>query len=51
LKVLEIMSLRVRTPHPTTLRVRFVSYALGAHKLSMGRVVVETSKKAYSIGN
>jgi hypothetical protein len=38
-------------PPPTTPRVRFVSYALGAHKLSMGRVVVEISKKAYSIGN
>jgi hypothetical protein len=36
---------------PTLLRARVVSYALGAHKVLIESVVVETSKKAHLIGN
>jgi hypothetical protein len=36
---------------PTTLGARVVSYALGAYKVFIEVVVVETSKKAHSIGN
>ena len=33
------------------LRARVVSYALGAYKVFIERVVVETSKRAHSIRN
>jgi hypothetical protein len=33
------------------LRRRVVSYALGAYKVLIESVVVETSKRAHSIGN
>ena len=36
---------------PTALRTRAVSYALGAYKVFIERIVVETSKRAPSIGN
>ena len=36
---------------PTALRARVVSYALWAYKVFIEGVVVETSKKAHSIGN
>jgi hypothetical protein len=36
---------------PTLLRARVISYALGAHKVLIESVVVETSKKAHLIGN
>jgi hypothetical protein len=49
LKVLEIRSLEMTPPHSPMARV--VSYALGAYKVSIESVVVETSKRAYSIGN
>ena len=35
----------------TALRARVVSYALGAYKVFIEAVVVETSKKAHLIGN
>ena len=40
-----------RIPPPTTLRARGLSYALGAYKVFIEGVVVETSKQAHSIGN
>jgi hypothetical protein len=46
---IEIMLLRGHSP--TALRARVVSYALGAYKVLRESVVVETSKKAHSIGN
>ena len=36
---------------PTTLRARVLSYALGAYKVFIEGVVVETSKQAQLIGN
>jgi hypothetical protein len=33
------------TPAPTTLKARVLIYALGAHKVFIKRVVVETSKR------
>ena len=36
---------------PTVFRARVVSYALGASKVFIESVVVETSKKAHSIRN
>jgi hypothetical protein len=36
---------------PTALRARVLSYAQGAYKVFIESVVVETSKKALSIGN
>jgi hypothetical protein len=36
---------------PTTLRARVLSYALGAYKVFIEDVFVETSKTAHSIGN
>jgi hypothetical protein len=50
LKFLEIRYLRMAAP-PTALRVKAVSYALGAYKVFKERVIVETSKTAHSIGN
>ena len=44
LKVFEIRSLRMATPPPIALRARVVSYALGAYKVFIESVVVETSK-------
>jgi hypothetical protein len=39
------------TPSPTALRARIVSYALGAYKVLIESVVVETSKRAHLIVN
>jgi hypothetical protein len=52
LKVLEIISLSIEqeTP-PTSFRARVISYALGAYKVFIESFVVETSKRAHSIGN
>jgi hypothetical protein len=50
LKVLKIRYLRVTTPPPTALWARVISYALGAYKIFIESVVVETSKWAHSIG-
>ena len=36
---------------PTDLRARVVSYALGAYKVFIESVVVETSKRAHWTGN
>ena len=36
---------------PTALRVRVVIYALGTYKVFIEWAVVETSKRAHSIGN
>ena len=36
---------------PTALRERVVSYALGTYKVFIDSDVVETSKRAHSIGN
>jgi hypothetical protein len=36
---------------PTALRARVVSYSLGVHKVFIESFVVETSKRAHSIGN
>jgi hypothetical protein len=49
LKVLEIRFLRM-TPPPTALRVQIVSYVLGEYNVFVESVVVETSKRAHSIG-
>jgi hypothetical protein len=40
-----------RTFPPTALRARVVSYALGTFKVFIESLVVETSKRAHSIGN
>jgi hypothetical protein len=44
-------SLRITTPFSPALRARIVIYALGAYKVFIERVIVETSKVAHSIGN
>jgi hypothetical protein len=36
---------------PAPLRARVISYALGAYQVFIDSVVVQTSKRAHSIGN
>jgi hypothetical protein len=42
LEALDIISLRMIAPSPMALRVRVVSYALGAYKVFVERFVIKT---------